>query len=115
MNATSFVNKIEYNDIKTKTDNKETYEYEKTIKANNNIYVINISGRWHRSWKPNCNDEEYHTFLNFEYKGAQIGIGGCGGHVEFSSYEELKNEIDFLLQKYAKDDYIENNQLSLFE
>lgn len=112
MNANDFISGFDYVDIKEKSDNAEPFEFKKTVKVNGNKYTILISGRWHTSWEQNCDDEVYHTFINFEHRGSDIGYGGSGGWFEFKDFEDLKQQINKKLEVFP--DYKMSGQLSLF-
>lgn len=112
MNAENFINGFDYVDIKEKSENKEPFEIERKVKENGNSYKLKISGRFHTSWEKDSNDEVYHTFINFDYRGTDIGNGGYGGWFEFTDYEDLKNQIDKHLKQFP--DYKASGQLCLF-
>ena len=110
MNANDFITVFEYEDIKNKVENKEPFDFKKSIKVNNNKYDLGISGRWHTSWQPDCDDEVYSTFMDFDYRGSEIGIGGSGSSVDFESFEELREEINMRLKPFPE--FEANEQLS---
>lgn len=112
MNAENFINGFDYVDIKEKADNKEPFEIERKVKEKGNSYKLKISGRYHTSWEKDCDDEVYHTFINFDYRGPGIGYGGMGGWIEFSDFENLKEQINQPLKRFP--DYTINGQMSLF-
>lgn len=114
MNAINFIDIYKYKEIKKKADLKEPFSYIKTIQSKKCRITVEISGRWHKSWDKDCDDEVYHTFMDFDYNGRNIGNGGCGGCFELSNYETIKEHIDFLLEKYANEVFDANKQLSLF-
>lgn len=123
MNATDFISKSEYEELKAKADKQEDFNWKRELKINGSTYQITIQGMHHMSWKQGCTDRDYHIFLDELYnvkawKRPELdqwqGMGGGGGCAfdMLDSYEKCKDEINRTLKKFP--DYDELEQITLF-
>jgi len=118
MNATDFISRTEYDELKRKADNSEVFSFKKELRVNNNWYSIDIGGRFHISWERENNEQVYDTFSGYDYnykrKDGEMQRGGGGGPATsiLKSYDECKRQINSNLKHMP--DYDELEQITLF-